>query len=69
MTTSQENIILPIKISDRPRTTTHRMRDLKFWQKVYNGTRKLRVQKAYEIAKKLGIERPQAPDKIAILLD
>lgn len=69
MTTSEESIILPIKICDRPKTITHRMRELKFWQKVYNGTRKLRVKKAYEIAEKLGLETPQAPDKIAILLD
>lgn len=69
MTTSAENIILPIRICDRPKGPTHRMRDLKFWQKVYNGTRKLRVEKAYEIAEKLGLEKPQAPDKIAILLD
>lgn len=69
MTTSLENIILPIRICDRPKTRTHRMRELKFWQKVYNGTRKLRVKKSYEIAEKLGLEVPQAPDKIAILLD
>lgn len=69
MTTSEENIMLPIKICDRPNTRTHRMRELKFWQKVYNGTRKLRVKKAYEIAEKLGLEKPQAPDKIAVLLD
>ena len=69
MTTSQENIILPIRICDRPRTRTHRMRELKFWQKVYNGTRKLRVAKSYEIAEKLGLEKPQAPHHIATLLN
>lgn len=69
MTTSEENIILPIKICDRPRTVTHRMRELTFWQKVYNGTRKLRVQKAYEIAEKLGLPKPEAPHHIATLLN
>jgi hypothetical protein len=69
MTTDAESIILPINICDKPRTVTHRMRELTFWQKVYNGTRKLRVQKAYEMAEKLGLKRPDSPQHLAALLN
>jgi hypothetical protein len=68
MTTSQENIVLPVYVCDRPRTVTHRMRDLVFWQEVYKKTRVLRVQKAHEMAEKLGLEKPQAALQIGLLM-
>lgn len=57
MTTEQEPIRLDISIADKP-ITTQRMRDLKFWQKVYTNTRPERVKQSVEIAKKLGLPIP-----------
>lgn len=57
MTTEKEPIRLDISIADKP-IKTQRMRDLKFWQKVYTLTRKLRVEHGKEIAKKLGLPIP-----------
>lgn len=65
MTTDRDNIILPINIIDKPRTVTHRMRELIFWQKVYNASRVLRVTQAEEIAEKLGLPKPQGSKHIA----
>lgn len=64
MTTDQEPIRLSIKIADKP-VATQRMRELKFWQKVYTETRKLRVRQSVEIAKKLGLPEPQCGAELA----
>ena len=58
MATDQESIFLNCKLINMP-THTHRMRDLRFWQQVYNKTRPLRVKKALEIAEKLGLPTPK----------
>lgn len=68
MVTSKENIVLPIYVCDRPRTVTHRMRELVFWQEVYKKTRTLRVQKAHDMADALGLEPPQAALQIGLLM-
>lgn len=65
MTTDQDNIILPINIIDKPRTVTTRMRELKFWQQVYNASREVRVTQAKEIAEKLGLPVPQCTVHLA----
>ena len=65
MTTDSDNIILPINIIDKPRTITHRMRELVFWQKVYNASRVLRVTQAQEIAEKLGLPKPEGSKYVA----
>ena len=69
MTTDAEIQELDIKICDKPRTVTHRMRELKFWQNVYIATRKLRVAQAYDIAAKLGLPKPQGTEHIAALMN
>ena len=69
MTTDADNIVLPIQAIDKPRTITTRMRELTFWQQVYNATRPLRVKQAYDMAEKLGLPRPQCPEHLLVRLN
>lgn len=69
MTTDKDNIFLPIDIIDKPKTVTHRMRELTFWQKVYTASRALRITQAREIAEKLGLPPPQSTEYIAKLMN
>src|SRR3990167_2392694 len=59
MTTDDEIHQLDIFVCDKPRTVTHRMRELRFWQRVYIASRVLRVKQAREIAARLGLPPPQ----------
>lgn len=68
MATDQEAIFLDCKLIDKP-VHTHRMRDLRFWQQVYNKTRPMRVKKAAEIAEKLGLPKPRMLTHFASRID
>lgn len=68
MATDQEAIFLDCMLIDKP-IHTHRMRDLRFWQQVYNKTRPLRVEKSIEIAEKLGLPKPMSPRLFAAEID
>lgn len=69
MTTDEMPIVLDITIADRPQTTTHRMRDLKFWQSFYTETRGARLAQSFDIAKKLGLPEPKYGALMAGRLD
>lgn len=60
LTTSIDHAATAIDVFlyDKPQTETLRMRDISFWGLFYEVTRPLRVKKAYEIAKKLGLPDP-----------
>jgi hypothetical protein len=64
MTTQTDQLRLDISIADKP-IKTQRMRDLKFWQKVYTETRKQRVKQSIEIAEKLGLPKPTIGEALA----
>ena len=68
MATDQESIFLDCMLIDMP-VHTHRMRDLRFWQQVYNKTRPMRVEKAVEIAEKLGLPKPKMLQTFAKMID
>ena len=68
MATDQEAIFLDCTLIDKP-VHTHRMRDLRFWQQVYNKTRPMRVEKAVEIAEKLGLPKPRMLQTFAKMID
>ena len=68
MATDQESIFLDCMLIDMP-VHTHRMRDLRFWQQVYNKTRPMRVEKAVEIAEKLGLPKPKMLHTFAKMID
>lgn len=59
---------LPIKIVDVPKDT-HRMRDLGFWRDFFVFTRSERLEKAKEIAEKLGLPAPQLADSMKAEFD
>ena len=65
MTTDEAPQVLGIKIADRTKTITHRMRELKFWQKFYTETRVLRVKNSLMISEKLGLPEPKSIHKMA----
>lgn len=69
MATDEEVHQLPILICDKPRTVTHRMRELRFWQRIYIASRVLRIKLAREIAEKLGLPRPASTEHIAALMN
>lgn len=60
---------LEIFLCDKPRTVTHRMRELKFWQQIYIASRVLRVKQARQIAERLGLPSPQCTEHVAVLMN
>lgn len=57
MATDAEPLVLDVTLAHKA-TSTHRMRDLPFWQDFFIRTRALRVEKGKEIAAALGLPTP-----------